>query len=125
MSDALYGADMGSSTEMLKKMMDVCALRQEVLANNIANANTQNYKRRDIEFKKAFAEAVKSGSPEDFASIIPKVSVDRTAKVGSNGNSVNMEKEMTRVTDNNLLYGVTARVLTGKFQRMQKAIKGR
>ena len=113
---------MSDSTEILKKMMDVCALRQTVLANNIANANTANYKRQDVDFKKTFAEAIKSGDSSKLSGLRAEVKIDKSSPVGDNGNSVSMQKELGRIADNNVLYALSARALTGKYERMKKVI---
>ena len=39
--------------------LNLRGFRQELLASNIANADTPNYKARDVDFKSAFASAIK------------------------------------------------------------------
>ena len=114
---------MDDSTIILKKMMDVCSLRQTVLANNIANANTSNFKRQDVDFKKAFAKALKSGESSKLSEIKAEVTVDKSATVSANGNSVSLQNELTRITDNNMLYALSTKALTLKYRTMKKAMK--
>ena len=48
------------STELLSKMVDYTALKQKVIANNIANVNTPGYKRMDVSFNQDLKRAVEN-----------------------------------------------------------------
>jgi flagellar basal-body rod protein FlgB len=43
---------MDTTIKILEKIMDGCALRHKVLADNLANSETPNYKRKDVNFRK-------------------------------------------------------------------------
>ncbi|MFH0880983.1 MAG: flagellar basal body rod protein FlgB, partial [Lentisphaerota bacterium] len=50
---------MDETTQVLNKMLDVSALRQRVLANNLANINTPGYKRLDVKFRDELTDAIR------------------------------------------------------------------
>jgi len=112
--------------------LDLRAQRQQVLASNIANADTPNFKARDIDFGKTLQEALGARastlkpiapvelartSPGHLAGRPPQQNFDdsqllyRTVTQGSvDGNTVDMDVERNQFTDNGVHYeaGVTA-----------------
>lgn len=103
--------------------MDAAALRQRVLSNNLANANTPGYLRKDVEFRAALKEAMASGMDE-VRQVTPKVVTDEEAPVNPQGNSVSLQKELGEITENGLLYDFAAEMTQHKFGLMRKAISG-
>lgn len=101
---------------LLNKRLGWLAQRQDVLAQNIANADTPGYKARDLQ-EPSFADLVKgvdarlqmvSTSPRHIggasgASDI-KPSLDRDAVPTLNGNSVDLEAEMLKVSKTGIDY---------------------
>jgi flagellar basal-body rod protein FlgB len=105
------------------------AQRQEIIASNIANADTPNYKAKDINFAKALNEAVaassevKGGSaaqlnstktsdpaPVQYRSAITQASVD--------GNSVDSEVERNSFIDNALRYEASVGMVNSDIKDM-------
>ena len=58
MSSGIFGY-----VNVLKSAADASWLREEVLSNNIANVDTPNYKRQDVEFKTYLNSAIAGHSP--------------------------------------------------------------
>lgn len=126
------------------------AERQQLLASNIANADTPNYKARDIDFKQALQQAVqgtqgKSGSTTAPAAALVKTSAShlpgklpagalmqgtiqaqyRTVQQGSvDGNTVDMDTERTSFADNALRYQASVTLINGQLRSMMAAIQG-
>lgn len=110
--------------------------RAEVLANNIANADTPNFKARDIDFAAVLAgetysyelslEQTSTGHQDAFLS--PDTAADlmfRTAVQPSvDGNTVELQEEMARYTDNAIRYQASFQFLNSKFKGLTSAIKG-
>ncbi|WP_417585147.1 flagellar basal body rod protein FlgB [Nitrincola sp.] len=111
--------------------------RAEVLANNIANADTPNFKARDIDFAAVLAgetdnsyelslDQTSVGHQDAFLS--PDTAADlmfRTATQPSvDGNTVELQEEMARYTDNALRYQASFEFLNSKFKGLTSAIKG-
>jgi len=134
----------GKLDEMLRFHQTVLALRaerQQVLASNIANADTPNYKARDIDFNAALKTALgKSGAAEPTlvktsAAHLSGVSAGvtatgapllyRTPAQGSvDGNTVDMDAERNRFMDNALRYEAGVTFAGGQIKKMMAAIQG-
>jgi len=118
---------------MLQKSMDALALQHQVIANNVANIDTPQFKRSVVSFQDQLRAAVdktdssplwrtnpmhfplqKNVSLRDFQPQVRTV----TETIGRNdGNNVDMEMEQALLAENNLLYNslteVTSRYLSG------------
>lgn len=103
--------------------MDATALRQKVLSNNLANANTPGYIRKDVEFSEALADAI-DGGIKDIRKSQAEVVIDDDAPVDNRGNSVSLQKEMAEIAQNALLYDFAAEMTGQKFNLLRKAITG-
>ncbi|CAG9296121.1 flagellar basal body rod protein FlgB [Celerinatantimonas diazotrophica] len=109
--------------------------RAELLASNIANADTPNYKARDLDFKKALAEAT---SGHDFRLLRTNErhiagSADFDPSIGyrvpdqpdtGDGNTVDMQTEKTLYMENGMRYEASLNFLNSKINGLKKAITG-
>lgn len=113
------------------------AQRQQVLASNIANADTPNYKARDIDFAKELqsAQGVQAGklalratSPghlQASGGMLNAQALFRAAVQPSiDGNTVDMDVERAQFADNAIHYQFVLEHLGGKFKTMLAAIRG-
>ncbi|WP_033074423.1 flagellar basal body rod protein FlgB [Sphingopyxis sp. MWB1] len=92
--------------------------RMMMLASNIANAATPNYKARDLDFAKAL-DLAKQGGPTDGA-IKYRVPVQPSL----DGNTVEMATEQTAFAENALAYRSSLAFLSGRINTLTRAIKG-
>lgn len=92
--------------------------RMAMLASNIANAATPNYKARDIDFSKALSLAEQGHSTDSaMAFRIPlQPSLD--------GNTVEMATEQTAFAENALAYRSSLAFLNGRIGTLSRALKG-
>ena len=114
----------------------VRARRAEVIANNIANADTPNYLARDIDFKSVLAgisteqELTMTQTDEGHASgfLDPDMAADLMYRIPSqasvDGNTVEVQEEMASYTENALAYQGSFTFLDKKFKGLMTAIKG-
>ena len=110
-----------------KKLMDVTVLRQEALAANLANANTPGYKRVDIDsdFSTAFQNALSGEANEQVDNLSVNLAIDSTApKTDASGNTVDIEKEMVLLSENQIQHQLESRMISGRLSRLRLAIKG-
>ena len=107
---------------MLGKLMDITAYRQRVLSNNLANASTPGYIRKDVFFRDAMSRALDSG--DAMSSVNPKISVDHSVMADETGNNVALQKELGEMSQNSLLYDFAAEMTGKKFASLTKAISG-
>jgi flagellar basal-body rod protein FlgB len=119
------------------------AERQQVLASNIANADTPNYKARDVDFSSAFKDALSRGAtpaaPDALTKTapahLPGVSAGLTPSgapllyrmVGQgnvDGNTVDMDVERNQFADNALRYEAGVTFVSGQIKSLLTAITG-
>ncbi len=103
--------------------MDSSAVRQKVLSNNLANANTPGYLRKDVKFTEALAKAI-DGGEDAIRQVEAEVFDDLEASVNARGNSVSLQKELGAIAQNELLYNFAAEMTNQKFGMLRKAING-
>jgi flagellar basal-body rod protein FlgB len=103
---------------VLEKMMDIAAFRQNLLASNIANADTPGYRAKDISFQNELNRAV-SGSKSNY-----EVYETIPTMLNRDGNSVNLDIEMTKVAENHLVYTSAAQILAMKIRMIKDVAKG-
>jgi flagellar basal-body rod protein FlgB len=97
--------------------------RMAMLASNIANAATPNYKARDIDFERALALATGEGKSADAAAseaIAYRVPVQPSL----DGNTVELSTEQTEFAENAVQYRTTLSFLEGRIATVMQALKG-
>jgi flagellar basal-body rod protein FlgB len=102
---------------LVEKALNIRAYYHHVLAGNIANVETPNYKEKDIDFQR---ELEKKTASSDDIRVTEKTENDGTG--GIDGNTVNIENQMVKLTENNLLFNSLVQVITKKFSMMRYAI---
>jgi flagellar basal-body rod protein FlgB len=125
-------------TDLLTKGLDVAARRQEVIAHNIANAETPDYKASRVEFEDAFQEALDNGNrfeawrthekhiafgdpgPED---VVGTTVTDYQTTMRMDGNNVDVDAEMTRLAKNTIQYNLTITKLNAELSRLRYAVR--
>jgi flagellar basal-body rod protein FlgB len=111
--------------------------RMEVLADNLANVDTPNYKARDIDFRAALAKAGGPGSQVSLTTTNPgHLSTDATGDLGASlqyrvplapsldGNTVDAQQEQSAFADNTVRYQATLTFLSARFKSLMTAITG-
>jgi flagellar basal-body rod protein FlgB len=111
-------------TKGLVKSLDVAALRQKVVAQNIANLNTPGYKRSYVVFSEELARARERLSlrlthprhiPGGEISGEPQVKVERSTSRRSDGNNVDLDQEMLDLVTNQLHYNMLAQKISERY----------
>ncbi|OUS16780.1 flagellar basal-body rod protein FlgB [Gammaproteobacteria bacterium 50_400_T64] len=107
------------------------AQRAELLAANIANAETPGYRARDVDFRSALRAAGVDRLEQSHERHLPSnsgfqsaVFYRQPAQSSINGNTVDMAKEQTAYAENALRYQVNLRFLDGKIKSMMLALRG-
>ena len=101
--------------------------RQQVLASNIANADTPNYKARDLDFNSALAGAMNGASPTSAAAGTPAAPtlLYRAPVQGAvDGNTVDMDVERNQFADNAIRYEAGITMINAQIRNMMAAIQG-
>ena len=79
---------------LLARMLDLHGASQKVHAQNIANVNTPNYRRRVFSFNKELRHAMDKGTAEAYTGIKGWVNRPNNTVVRNNGNNVDIDMEM-------------------------------
>jgi flagellar basal-body rod protein FlgB len=111
-----------------KKIMDATALRHEAIASNIANVETPNYKRIDVQasFADELKRAVSSGDVQTISSLTPSLAQDGNAIAATrDGNTVQLETELMNLNQNTLAHTLETQLVSGTLMRLRMAITGR
>lgn len=110
--------------------------RAEILAGNLANADTPNYQARDIDFKQALQDA-QAGSEPRHMKITSKKHIQTDGSGMStefvyrnplqpsvDGNTVDTQMEKAQFIENAMQYQASLSFLTGKIKSLMSAIRG-
>ena len=119
----------------LEDAINVTHQRHNLISSNISNLETPNKKGMDIDFKKAMARAMASEREIDLnrthsEHIGPKKNSTQHAEPFEdpgewNGyNWINIDREMTKLIENNLQYRTATEVLLRKIAIMKEVIRG-
>ena len=112
------------TNKTLEQLLDYSALKHKVIGQNIANANTRNYQRRDVEFKELLNNGMKSLSKSHESNSEFSVKIDEKSEVISNGNSVDVNQEMADLAKNSIMFKFASKKITGYYQNLQNVIRG-
>ncbi len=118
------------TTDALSSSLSFRSLRQNVHTSNIANAETPGYKAKKVDFEDALQRAldlegatVQAGSsPEHFAigpGAISRAKADvydnPEGNVTNDQNTVDLEREMTALQENSILYKAAMQLINKKL----------
>lgn len=109
-------------------MLDATVMRHEAIASNLANLETPNYKRIDVDtrFDAELSRAIGNGNSKDIARLEPRMVVDRTAIAANrDGNTVQLEKEMLSLQQNSMAHRMQTQFITGRLMKLKSAIQGK
>jgi flagellar basal-body rod protein FlgB len=102
------------------------ALRQQALANNLANANTPGFKRSDVDFQTALANELSAPTTEDAVhSMQFTTQVDQSGAQRADGNNVQVDAEMAKLNENAVTYQALVEVAKARLSMISAAIGGR
>ncbi|WP_230351817.1 flagellar basal body rod protein FlgB [Lelliottia sp. WAP21] len=124
-----------------QEALNLRAQRQEILAANIANADTPGYQARDMDFSSELKKVMERGRAEGTgvalaltsarhipAQAMTAPSTDLLYRIPDqpslDGNTVDMDRERTQFADNSLKYQVGLTVLGGQIKGMQTVLQG-
>jgi len=102
--------------------LELRSQRLSLLASNIANAATPNYKARDIDFNQALDRATKGQSLESAVESATQFRVPVTPSL--DGNTVELSTEQTLFAENAVQYRTTLSFLEGRIGTLKRALRG-
>lgn len=112
--------------------------RHNVVTANVANAETPGYRAIGYDFEKQLQaisdadpnEQMKTSNPKHYlnafteadGTILPDVYVRPTESVGQDGNTVDIDQEMAKLAQNQILYRATVELMNKKLGTLRYAI---
>lgn len=107
----------------LEQALAGAQLRQRALANNIANANTPGFKRSDVDFQSSLKSALQAPDAKSrLHALTFEAKVDGSSSMRADGNNVDIDAEMARLTENSLQYQSLVVVARARHQMLQVAM---
>ena len=124
-------------TNVLEKGLDACALRNQVISNNIANADTPGFKASSVAFEEYMKDALEDGGDfalqktrdkhmdigtSDAADVEAQVVANTDTTMRMDGNNVDIEYEMNELAKNNIEYYTLLEKVNSEFTQLRTAI---
>jgi flagellar basal-body rod protein FlgB len=122
---------MDSGFNILERIINGTNMRHRVLTSNIANADTPNYKAKDINFKEFVEGAeveMKTTAPGHISTSAGTAGASGTMKTEKSGswgdsNNVELDMEIAKMTENGLLHDAGVKLLSTKMRMYRNALK--
>ncbi len=105
----------------LERALSGSSLRQQAIAQNLANVNTPGYRRQDVDFASALHAAWDQGTAK-VESVDPTVAVDQSAVMRADGSSVDIDTEAATQAKNGLQYEAISAVMKSRTAILRSAI---
>ncbi len=100
------------------------SLRQNVVADNIANIDTPGFRARSVEFEDSLKKAIAGGEFDPSSSRVVATSTPTETPVGANDNNVDLRKETMAAVQTQYTYQMVSRALTDQFSLLKTATGG-
>jgi len=130
----MIGSNAFNYVNVLNKAADASWIRNEVIANNIANVDTPGYKRKDIKFEGYLKrEIMKEGyAGGDLNKRVANVNLDRLGtriytdqaelSYRKDGNNVDINTENANLAENQIRYYTLLNSMTQEFSRIKSVL---
>ncbi|UVI32492.1 flagellar basal body rod protein FlgB [Paenibacillus spongiae] len=130
----------GPVFKRLEGAISAAELRQKVVSNNVANADTPNFKRSEVLFEELLAQQMgnqtsqingKRTDSRHFvigqSDSVPGASIvaDANTVMNNNSNNVDIEREMALLAKNQLTYNYYIQQVNHDMRMIRTAIEGR
>ena len=144
MLDAMFD----DTLRLLEKSLDLRHMRHSLIASTVANAETPGYRALDTNFQDvlrrvseaqkrarigldtgSFDEPLKAdedaeAGDDDSSSAALRLIADDTKSMGNDNNTVSLERELGKMSENELMYRVQMEILAKKIKILRSAVLG-
>lgn len=128
----MINSNMYDYINVLDKAMDAAYIRHNVLANNVANNSTPNYKRQDVQFESILQASLAGGGSlsrklEDLNMNLDEINsfiyTDHTSLAYRlDGNNVDIEQEEAYIAENTIRYNTLEELMAQEFARYKAVL---
>lgn len=130
-----------NTVNLLGKNVELRAKNHNLIAGNIANAETPGYTPTTLSFEKELKNALNcskkptspltnprhiplNGNTQSINNVTGTVIETPSSSVGYDKNGVELEVEMSKMVENQILYNASVQILAKKFEGLKNVIKG-
>ncbi len=126
------------SFSVLKKGLNYSLYQHDLIADNIANVSTVNYKRKDLDFKGLLQSSMENSllaartheghislTPEDTLNASLFVTQPNVTDVNDDNNNVDLDKEIVNMSNNSIYYNSLATLVNFKLRMLKEVISER
>jgi flagellar basal-body rod protein FlgB len=130
-----------TTIRLLEKTLDLRARNQNLISANLANAETPGYIPTTLSFEGELKQALKNrgggaasitnprhiplkGQAAGLDKVQGKAVETPASPIGKDGNGVELENEMGKLAENQILYNATVQIVSKQFESLKTAIKG-
>jgi flagellar basal-body rod protein FlgB len=120
----------------MRKSLDLLSTRQSLISSNIGNLDTPGFKASDIDFRGQLREALGSKGQLTLRTTNEKHFGPKSSNIGnmaadpfeeedaakSNGNNVNIDKEMAKLAENQIVYNAMIQLMLKRGSTIKAAI---
>ena len=130
----MIGSDAYNYINVLNKAAGASWTKNEIIANNIANATTPDYKRKDLDFESLLANALSETSLHtknmdkkvaslNLSSLKPNIYTEYSnLSYRYDGNNVDMDTEQAYLADNQIRYYTLLDSMNHEFNRLKSVL---
>ena len=126
----MIGSGAYNYINVLQSAADASWLRNTIISNNIANVETPNYKRQDVQFETYLIEQMAGVDTMDsYVDGIDLSTIDATIYTDnsnlsyrSDGNNVDIDTENAELAKNQIKYNVLTDAISQEFSRLRTAL---
>ena len=130
--------DIFKDVDILKQGLGASWSRNSVIMNNIANADTPNFKASEVKFEEMYRQSLEESAEgftlkktraahmdigaADLKAVTPVTSRRSDTTSRMDGNNVDIDQEMTDLAKNVIYYNALTRKISGEFKQLRLAI---
>ncbi len=129
----MINSNMYNYIDVLDKAADAAYLRNDIIANNIANNSTPNYKRQDVQFESILQASLATGG-ESLGEMVERVNMNlddlnsyvytdhSSLSYRLDGNNVDIDQEQAYLAENQIRYQALVDQMTQEFGRYKTVL---
>ena len=114
---------LGPVADRIGTYLDLLAARQRQVASNIANADTPDYKTRDIDFQFEFLAALDSSEQKSGQPLRPDIVEVPGLLTKNDGNNVSLDREARLLAENGIRFNLASTLFRGQVRLLRNAIQ--
>jgi flagellar basal-body rod protein FlgB len=124
------GSIFGKLIPEVTNHMNYRTYRQEVISSNIANVDTPGYKSKEALFESELDSRLKLSTTnpghmkKSPGEDLYKTVNDPFSRIGNDSNTVDIDREMMKLNENQILYSASAEILQTKIEELKNTIGG-